>query len=87
MNAEDFLTSLYESSWRKNMKHESLVRVDKLVSYLQENRDVIADEIVNSIQSMESLKLEQKEEFTYSVFKKWLNHYSKEIIDRHLEDL
>ncbi len=87
MNAEEFLTSLYESSWRTNMKHEALIKVDQLILYLQEHRDDLADEMVNSVKNMESLKLEQKEDFTYTSFKKWLHHYSKEIINNSLENL
>lgn len=87
MNAEDFLTSLYESSWRTNMKHEATVKVDQLILYLQKNRDSLAEEMVNSVKDMESLKMEQREEFTYTSFKKWLHHYSKEIISESLDNL
>lgn len=87
MNAEDFLTSLYESSWKSNMKYEALSRVDQLITYLEEHRNEIADEMVDNVNQMESLKLEQKEEFTYKNFRKWLNYYSKEIVQKSLEEL
>jgi len=87
MNAEDFLTSLYESSWRKNMRHEATLKVDNLIRYLQDHRDEIAEDMVSSVQDMEALKLEQKEEFTYTSFKKWLQHYSKEVVAKALEDM
>lgn len=87
MNAEDFFTSLYESSWRSNMKHEALKRIDKILMYLEENRDAVADAMIESVKDMEMLKLEQKEEFTYTSFKKWIDHYSKELINSKIEEM
>jgi len=69
------------------MKHEAQAKVDSLIHYLQDHREEIADKMVESVQDMEALKIEQREEFTYTAFKKWLHHYSKEVIAESLEGL
>lgn len=87
MNANDFLNSLYESSWKTNMKYEALAKVDKIITYFEEHRDEMADALVCSIQDMEMLKLEQKEEFTYTSFEKWLNYYAKQMVTESMEKI
>ncbi len=87
MNANDFLNSLYESSWKNNVKYEALAKVDKIITYLEEHREEMADVLVSSVQDMEMLKLEQKEEFTYTSFGKWLDYYAKQYVTESLEKI
>ena len=85
MNIENFFEELHEKSWKQNISAEVSRSVDNLIESLQENKDEMIQEIIQHINDMESLKLEEKEEFTYTHFKKWTDKYSVDILINHLE--
>jgi hypothetical protein len=86
MDVEKFFEKVNEQNWRSNIKNEATHKFNSLIEAIQEKKDEIIDEVVESISEMESLKIEEKEEFTYSSFQKWLDHFTKDIIEQKLEE-
>ena len=80
MNVENFFNDINEKNWRSNISAEASRKVDEILKLLSSEKEEIVADIVDSISKMESLKIEEKEEFIYSTFKKWLNRYSKDYI-------
>ncbi len=85
MNIENFFQELHEKSWKQNISAEVSRSVDTLIESLQENKDEMIQKIIQHINDMESLKLEEKEEFTYTQYKKWTDKYSVDILTNYLE--
>ena len=80
MDFTQFFDKANETTWRLNIRNEASSKFDSIVEFLTEHKENILSEIENDLKSIEEIKLEQKEEFTYSVFKKWLDYYTREVL-------
>jgi hypothetical protein len=86
MNVNSFFDNIFQKNWKSNIRGEAAHKFDSLVEKLNSNKEAILDEVVNCVESMEVMKLEDKEEFTYSTFKKWLDYYIIEHIESAIEE-
>lgn len=84
-NVELFLDALHENIWRDNIHDEAVRKFDSILDELIQNKSKIIKEIITSINSIESIKNEQNDEFSYTVFKKWLDKYCREHIIESVE--
>jgi hypothetical protein len=85
-SVEDFFNIINEKTWRSNISDEASVLFDKMIEELQDNKEEIIEGVVNDIKRIEHIKVEEQENFEYSTFKKWLNHYIRETMQEYLED-
>lgn len=85
MNIETFFEELHEKNWRRNISAEVSRSIDSLIESLLNNKDYIIEDVVGRINDMESLKLEESDEFTYTHFKKWTSKYSKDVLISNIE--
>lgn len=85
MNIETFFEELHEKNWRQNISAEVSRSIDSLIESILSNKDNIVEDVVKRIHNMESLKLEESDEFTYTHFKKWTNKFSKDVLINNIE--
>ena len=81
MDVNDFFEDLNEKTWRSNISGLTRARLNEFLEILEDNKDNIVDSITTHISEMESLKLEESEEFNYNSFKKWLDYYLLEVAE------
>lgn len=86
MNVDLFFESLNEKIWRNNISEEASRKFDEIIDDLTSHKKEIVREMVKSIDRIEAVKNEQNEEFSYAVFKKWLDKYAKEHITERIEE-
>ena len=80
MNVSDFLDKINEKTWRNNIREDASRNLDKILEYIQENRDLILEEVFENVQRIEEVKKEDDESFGYSDAEKWSTKYVKEAI-------
>jgi len=85
-NVDDFFNIINEKLWRDNISSEADMRFDKMIKHLQENKQEIIQDVVQDIKRIENIKVEENQEFEYTVFKKWLNKFVVEAMQDYLED-
>jgi len=85
-NVDDFFNIINEKLWRDNISSEADMRFDKMIERLQENRQEIIQDVVQDIKRIESIKVQESQEFEYIVFKKWLDKFVVEAMQDYLED-
>jgi len=85
-NAEDFFNLINAKLWKDNISSEAERLFDSLIEELIENKQEIISEIVDDIKRIQEIKVEEKEEFEYATFKKWLSKYTREEIQGYLEE-
>jgi len=85
-NIEDFFNSINAKLWKENISQEAEKLFDSLIEELIENKQEIISNIVDDIKRIEEVKVEEKEEFEYSTFKKWLNKYTRDNMQGYLEE-
>ena len=85
MDTLEFFEALREKEWRNNIENETRLKIEEIIEKLQETKEDIISEVVENISEIEALKLEDKEEFTYSAFKKWMLHFISEAISEKVE--
>ena len=86
MNVESFFNDLNEKTWRKNLRFHAERKFDKLMEYLQENKESILDNVVSDIKEIEHMKNEDKEIFEYEMFERWLDKLSRTNITEWLDE-
>lgn len=86
MNVESFFNDLNEKTWRKNLRFHAERKFDKLVEYLQENKEKILDNVVSDVKEVEHMKNEDREIFEYEMFERWLDKLSRDNIIEWIED-
>lgn len=86
LNIDQFFDKANAKTWRKNMTTEASLLFDQLVQRLVEKKDEVVEAAVENVKAMQDLKLEDSEEFEYSHFQKWLDHYMREAVSARLED-
>jgi hypothetical protein len=80
MTVENFLNDINEKTWKNNISSEVSRHLDKIIEYLEENRDAIVEEVSSDIDRIESVKNEDSQLFTYADSQKWIEYYVKECI-------
>jgi hypothetical protein len=85
-NVEDFFNVINENLWRDNISSEAERKFDKLIQDLQTYKEDIISDVVDDYKRIEQVKVEEREEFEYSTFKKWLNKYVIETMQSYLEE-
>lgn len=84
---EDFLNEINEKSWRSNMSAEADRKFNELIEFLQDNKEVIIEEIIHDVKTMEKIKLDENEQaFNYSIFQTWLDYCSRSILSDKLRE-
>lgn len=86
MDVDNFFNQLNEKTWRKNMRFHAERKFDRLIEYLEENKEDILDGILSDVKEMESMKNEDKELFGYEQFEKWLDKLSRYNMSGWLQD-
>ena len=86
MNVESFFNDLNEKTWRKNIRFHAERKINKLMEYLEENKDEILDNIVSDVKEIEHMKNEDKEVFEYEAFEKWLDKLSRTNLSEWIDD-
>jgi hypothetical protein len=86
MDVNSFFDEAFQKNWKANIHTEAALKFDSIIEKLNDNKEAIISEIIDCIESMELMKLEDKEEFTYSIFKKWLDYYTIEHIESVIEE-
>ena len=85
-NVDDFFNIINENLWRDNISSEASMRFDKMIEYLQENKQEIISNVVQDVKRIENIKIQESKEFEYATFKKWLNKFVNETMQEYLED-
>lgn len=85
-NVEDFFNVINEKLWHDNINDEAERRFNYILESLVLNKKYIIQDVIDDIERIERVKVEEKEEFEYSTFKKWLNKYMIETMQDYLED-
>jgi hypothetical protein len=86
MDVNSFFDEAFQKNWKSNIRGEAVQKLDSIIEKLNTNKEALINDIVESVESMELMKLEDKEEFTYSTFKKWLDYYVIEHIESAIEE-
>ena len=84
MNAHDFFEELDAKTWQQSIKSKVSHKIDELISLLQSEKENIVSETIKDLSTIEKMLKEEKEEYTYEVFKKWLNKISRDNISKEL---
>jgi hypothetical protein len=86
MDLDGFFNDLQEKTWKNHTEFDASKEFKDLIEYLEDNRDLIIEDVLKSIQKMELLKLEDNEEFSYKTYKKWLNKFMANYIIEKIID-
>lgn len=85
-SVEDFFNVLQEKTWRTNIPQEAERKFSQMIEFLQDNKEEIIEEIIKDVKLAEHMKNEENDEFSYSVFRDWLNYCTKNNIKSWLDE-
>jgi acyl-CoA reductase-like NAD-dependent aldehyde dehydrogenase len=80
MDISQFFDKINEKTWRNNIKEDASRKLDELIEYLQENRETLIEEVVESMKLIEEVKKEDGEILTASDGERWTLKYVKDSI-------
>ena len=86
MDIDKFFNDLNSKSWKNNTGSEVSSLFDALLEELLASKDEIINTTLNGIKILREMKLEDKEELTYSVFKEWLSTRLRENITNRVNE-
>lgn len=86
MNIENFFEDLNSKIWKNNTESEASFLFDEFIDALRESKDEILFSTLEDIQVLQEMKMEENSEFTYQVFKSWLNSRLKENIKLRIDE-
>ena len=86
MDIDKFFNNLNSKSWKNNADSEVSSLFDVLLEELSDFKEEIVNDTLNDIRILREMKLEEKEELTYEVFKEWLICRLKENITNRVND-
>ena len=83
MDIDKFFNDINSKNWKNNTDSEASSLFDDIMEELSLSKEDIIKDTLNDIRILREMKLEEKEEITYEVFKDWLSDRLREnIIDR-----
>jgi hypothetical protein len=85
MNASDFFEDLESKNWKQQIESKASFKFDELIEFLKAEKENILDETISDLQTVEKFLAEDGEEYTYAIFKKWLNKTIRENIAKTID--
>ena len=86
MDINGFFDDLNAKNWRNNIESEVTTKVESLLLHLENHKEDIISTIVEDLQLLEEMKFEDKDEYSYPIFKKWVNTLAIQNIVDSLDD-
>lgn len=86
MNALDFFEELDSKTWKKNIESTVSFKLDELIEFLQSEKENIIKETMSDLKSIEQFLTEEKQEFTYPIFRKWLDKFTRQNIAKTIDN-
>lgn len=87
MNVNDFFDLVQKTNWKNNIRTDVEKTLDERLEMLITNKEAIIESIVKHLESLEALKIEEREEYVYSTYKKWLNKFIAQSISEAIDEL
>jgi len=86
MDLDGFFNDLHEKTWKDHTEFDASNEFKNLIEYIEDNKDLIIEDALESIKKMELLKLEGNEQFSYQTYRKWLNKFMSNYVIEKIID-